>query len=335
MRNKPVKNRKKNHKTQPADKPLDGEKTAGDLISGESIPPGDSTAVFPCEDAARILYPGGGRNDSLQPIISDIQSEEDVTQPVLTYQKKECDTSLAHLPEEKAVEPAEYLAPSAEAEAPAPDAAPNGANLEEPEPTEPATGSDLSAKSILLELFVVMSSAALVFGGLAAFYLLMTFGYSQSQPEVRSTAAPPDTTARTLPPTTTTHSTTTSTSTTTTTLPLCPRPYIQVGGDCCLDGNANRICDRDESEESTTTTHGYVLCRSDLDCGPTRVEYACLGGGVHKVTVTSYCVNPGSPGSRCERNLLDEPVDECGPGEHCVFGRPSCAASNTESNFDY
>ncbi len=26
----------------------------------------------------------------------------------------------------------------------------------------------------------------------------------------------------------------------------CPRPYLQVGGDCCLDENGDRICDRDK-----------------------------------------------------------------------------------------
>ena len=315
--------------------PLNGKKKAGDLISGECIPAGDSTAVFPCEDAARILYLGGNRNDSLQPIISDIQSEEDISQPVLTYQKKECDTSLSHLPEEKNQAPAEYSAPSVEPEAQMPENPDKDEMEGEPEPTEPATGADLSAKSIFLELFVVMSSAALVFGGLAAFYLLMTFGYNQSQPEVHSTVMLPDTTTTAEPLTTTTQPMKSSTTTTVSTLPPCPRPYIQVGGDCCLYEDGDRICDRDEREDTTTTSPRYVLCRSDADCGPTRVEYACLGGGVHKVTVSSFCVNPGSRGSRCERNLLDEPVDECGPGEHCISGRPSCAASNTESNFDY
>ncbi|MCX6694749.1 MAG: hypothetical protein NTU61_00415, partial [Candidatus Altiarchaeota archaeon] len=37
---------------------------------------------------------------------------------------------------------------------------------------------------------------------------------------------------------------------------VCESPYIQVGAECCLDGNANGICDSDE--ESTDTTLGGV-----------------------------------------------------------------------------
>jgi hypothetical protein len=33
--------------------------------------------------------------------------------------------------------------------------------------------------------------------------------------------------------------------------PVCDKPYIHVGSDCCLDKDDNRICDRDEA---TTTT---------------------------------------------------------------------------------
>lgn len=35
---------------------------------------------------------------------------------------------------------------------------------------------------------------------------------------------------------------------------VCNKPYILVGGECCLDQNGNKICDLDEDEAETTTT---------------------------------------------------------------------------------
>ena len=39
----------------------------------------------------------------------------------------------------------------------------------------------------------------------------------------------------------------------------CPKPYILVGNDCCLDKDGNNICDKDEGVVTSAITQGYVV----------------------------------------------------------------------------
>jgi hypothetical protein len=115
--------------------------------------------------------------------------------------------------------------------------------------------------------------------------------------------------------------TTTTVATTTTTKPPCSPPYILVGRDCCLDGNGNGICDRDEvttttstttttsratttratttTEQTTTTTTLAVKCKTNLDCGTPLDVNICYEKAIYKLTDIPMCRNPGTPESYC------------------------------------
>lgn len=70
---------------------------------------------------------------------------------------------------------------------------------------------------------------------------------------------------------------TTTTSTTTTTITeqkiefKCPKPYIQVGENCCLDKNENNICDNDEKcppscDDGDACTQDYCSYETNYEC---------------------------------------------------------------------
>ncbi|MBU0761854.1 MAG: hypothetical protein KKD39_02410 [Candidatus Altiarchaeota archaeon] len=137
--------------------------------------------------------------------------------------------------------------------------------------------------------------------------------------------------------TTTTSSTvlTTTTSVTSTTLFICNRPYIVVGSDCCLDRDGNSICDRDDEVKPTTTLSYYVRCSSDLDCGPTRVEYKCIENVAHRQTITHACKNPSKLTSKCETTYLDDVLEICPDTKICVenANNAQCKTKYASNNF--
>lgn len=57
--------------------------------------------------------------------------------------------------------------------------------------------------------------------------------------------------------------------------PQCNPPYILVGGECCLDQNSDRICDRDKPPTTTTTsTTSTTTASTNLP-----VRYLTYSGG--------------------------------------------------------
>ncbi|MBD3389094.1 MAG: hypothetical protein GF416_08405 [Candidatus Altiarchaeales archaeon] len=118
---------------------------------------------------------------------------------------------------------------------------------------------------------------------------------------------------------------------------VCNRPYIRVGGSCCLDRNNNMVCDSDEQEtaasttlqpRSTTTlqssdsmsTSPDALCNSDGDCGGPDEIVVCNGDNVVKLTVTYRCVYPGSPKAECMGSTEATTLDTCDADETCYYG---------------
>lgn len=50
--------------------------------------------------------------------------------------------------------------------------------------------------------------------------------------------------------------------------PVCDKPYILVGGSCCLDNNSNGVCDKDEvpaAPKGADLEAGWRVCESDLN----------------------------------------------------------------------
>lgn len=118
--------------------------------------------------------------------------------------------------------------------------------------------------------------------------------------------------------------------------PVCDSPYILVGTGCCLDEDANRICDRDQpaastvppatappstapetstTEEPTTTvtattqppststlpTAAPAACNVNSDCGEDKVSSVyCEGSSVVEQIMKPMCISPGTPEARCE-----------------------------------
>lgn len=188
-------------------------------------------------------------------------------------------------------------------------------------------------------LFLVLSIITVVAGMLLFSIALALGGNTENEVTVLPTTNPTTTTTTTTHSTTTYTTTTSSTTqTTTTTVPqiVCTPPYMRFGLGCCLDKDDNKICDQDEVAETTTTSTtlaDYVRCNDDMECGPTRVEYTCKDGDVHRVTVTHFCRNPGTRASVCETNLAEEMVDPCGPTQQCIEGRTKCKNKYAPSNF--
>ena len=61
---------------------------------------------------------------------------------------------------------------------------------------------------------------------------------------------------------------------------VCNSPYIQVGGDCCLDTDGNKICDKDEQARESTE---IVVTEEKPKIVPTEVKvtkYVCSDGSV-------------------------------------------------------
>ncbi|MFH0860248.1 MAG: hypothetical protein V1921_03515 [Candidatus Altiarchaeota archaeon] len=123
---------------------------------------------------------------------------------------------------------------------------------------------------------------------------------------------------------------------------VCNVPYIQVGKECCLDGDNNSICDNDEKtttlEETTvastvestttaepttsveTTTSTKFTCTINADCGgPNLGQLRCYQEKVVQ-DVTSYrCSKPGTADSKCMGSIKTEIVETC--AERCLNGQ--------------
>lgn len=139
--------------------------------------------------------------------------------------------------------------------------------------------------------------------------------------------------------TSTTSSTTTSSSTTSTREDpvVCNPPYIRFGLGCCLDTTKSGICDSDEEPKSTTSTlSDIVRCRSDLDCGRSRVDLECRGNEATRTRISFICNQRGTLASTCEPVSVTEVVDICGADEQCYVRGDEimCRKRQVASNFN-
>jgi hypothetical protein len=142
----------------------------------------------------------------------------------------------------------------------------------------------------------------------------------------------------------------------------CSDPYVKIGESCCVDGDANGICDKDESQTTTTvkstttvrstttttttqapattlpataietttstgrTTTTLKGCKAASDCGePYLGGCTCQGEGVTKTLFKPVC-NSGTCVWRGETQ-----IDKCvqtasgnSEKEHCVSGYAKC-----------
>lgn len=287
---------------------------------------------------------------NIQAVIIDIQSEEDVhaqtPEPIPQEdifppdQHPQCpDTTPTGEPtpnESRETIPTPEPATPLSEDGQATDQEANNESPSEEDVPDQETSPEITARSCLIELVVIALSVLLVFGGAVIFYLVMAITYAQpAHPQMSSAIMAPPPTSTTHPTPTTEASTTTTSTTTTSTMRtvICQRPYMRFGLGCCLDTDGNGICDLDETP--STTLSDYVICHRDSDCGPTRVEYACRMGDVHRITIDNTCIRAGEPGSACDRSVLDELVDACGQLEHCVGGKQKCQQSWGPGTFDY
>jgi hypothetical protein len=138
----------------------------------------------------------------------------------------------------------------------------------------------------------------------------------------------------------------------------CSDPYVKIGDSCCVDGDGNGVCDKEETQATTTmkststilttssstttqapatttlvstvettstaagTTTTLKTCKSASDCGlPYLGGCTCQGEGVTKTIYKAVC-NSGTCTYRGETE-----IDRCATGsekEHCVSGYAKC-----------
>jgi hypothetical protein len=141
----------------------------------------------------------------------------------------------------------------------------------------------------------------------------------------------------------------------------CSDPYVKIGDSCCVDGDGNGVCDKDEMQTTTTekvtstvrstatttstqaptttlpattmettTTTGRTTttlkgCKTASDCGQSYLGgCTCQGEGVTKTIFKPVC-NSGTCTWRGETQ-----IDKCAQGsgssekEHCVSGYARC-----------
>jgi hypothetical protein len=100
--------------------------------------------------------------------------------------------------------------------------------------------------------------------------------------------------------------------------PVCNKPYIQVGYDCCLDENSDSICDSEKPLTTTTTLRTITIEKAVYGCPGD----ANMGGS------KSNC----NPGICCPATLdiTGNLSEACNGRTHCevmignsVFGDPS------------
>jgi hypothetical protein len=100
--------------------------------------------------------------------------------------------------------------------------------------------------------------------------------------------------------------------------PVCNRPYIQVGYDCCLDENGDSICDSEKPITTTTTLKTITVEKAVYGCPGD----ADMGGITSDCSPTICC--PGT------LDITSNLSDACNGRTHCdilisnsVFGDPS------------
>ncbi len=102
---------------------------------------------------------------------------------------------------------------------------------------------------------------------------------------------------------------------TTTTIPQveeCAPPLKLIGEECCLDGNANGVCDGIEtsttsttsSTSTTTTTVPYIECMTNAECGNQTITRICYKTDVYLQQKTPLCQKPGTPEARCIDKII-------------------------------
>ena len=118
---------------------------------------------------------------------------------------------------------------------------------------------------------------------------------------------------------------------------VCESPYLRVGTDCCLDQNANRICDRDETlpvaQPATTAVaqttpprntctsecdtdqcngHAYIECQKTAGCGKLSWIGNTIGKcGVECITNADCHTTATCQDDRCvERVCRQEPYED-------------------------
>lgn len=106
----------------------------------------------------------------------------------------------------------------------------------------------------------------------------------------------------------------------------CSKPSVRIGGECCVDGNGNNVCDKYERYEttttvpqttttvtpetstttststtttSTTTTTVLIRCRVNADCGQKNESLVCFNDDVYVLRRSPKCVSPGKPDAYC------------------------------------
>ena len=134
----------------------------------------------------------------------------------------------------------------------------------------------------------------------------------------------------------------------------CEKPLLQYGDACCMDRNANGICDMNEtiktqarpstttsstsitsststtptettsssttvSSTSSTTRTTVVKCKSDSDCGGADSRLVCKGSVIYNITTTFRCHN-STLGTYCLGAPKEEPVKQCKNSEYCLNG---------------
>jgi|GEM_PF-1671941 len=121
----------------------------------------------------------------------------------------------------------------------------------------------------------------------------------------------------------------------------CGIPYIKVGNACCLDENADNICDKDKPFDtttsltaltipgttsiliitSTTSTSTIItttsLCKKNEDCGNIRIENICVAQNketsiLNRITIKNICKYPNTEKAKCITNKKTEKLETCG-----------------------
>lgn len=109
---------------------------------------------------------------------------------------------------------------------------------------------------------------------------------------------------------------------------VCNTPYIRVGAGCCLDQDANSICDKDETWPKTTSTTSTsttstlttstvkpnVACTTNIDCGPETEQLVCINDEIYLKQESPLCYKPGTTYARCVVKVS---------GISDVFGNPT------------
>ncbi len=80
--------------------------------------------------------------------------------------------------------------------------------------------------------------------------------------------------------------------------PVCDEPYILVGGVCCLDGDDNKICDRDEIISSTTSTPSTSGTHKNANAASTSTT------STSTTSTSTTIIEQGKPGKETAVMLL-------------------------------